>query len=370
MDVLPNRLPPVSEDLPAGPDLRKDYTPESLYYRLRDARAEARSAERQADSGVGERSKDEPTLPERWRLVRDLAAQALGGTRDLEIGAWHVEALLRCDKLAGFSVGVDLLAAMIGELWDSVHPLPDSDGTSARLASITGLNGQGGDGTLMQPLRKLQLFKRADGGKVLLWQYKQSKDVEGLGDATQRQQRIDGGVLPFDVMEAAARAAGSGDLAVLRENAATALAAWDRLAAALHAVAGDDDPPTGSVRDVLAELHAIADAYAGSAAPSAPEAAAPELVNTDPFPLMATEPGPAVFSAAPPRTREDALRALQGIAEFFLRTEPLSPLSYTLQDAVRRGRMTWPELLAEIVPDWTERKNILTNLGIKAPDPE
>lgn len=379
MDVLPNRLPPVSGDLPAGPDLREDYSPQSLYYRLRDARAEARSAERQADSW-GEQPRDgeqtlrgrnEPALPERWRLVRDLAAQALAGTRDLEIGAWHVEALLRCDGLAGFAIGVDLLAAMAGEFWGSVHPLPDNDGTSARVASITGLNGQGSDGTLMQPLRKLPLFERPDGGVVAMWQYEQSEELEGIGDATRRQQRLDAGVLPFDAMEAAARAAGGEHFAVLREDAAAALAAWERLAATLDAMAGDDGPPTGRVRDVLARLHAIVGAYAGPAVPaSVPEAAAPKLVDARAGPLVPTELSPAAFSAAPPRTREDALRALEEIAEFFLRTEPLSPLSYTLQDAVRRGRMTWPELLAEIVPDWTTRTTILTSLGIKPPDAE
>ena len=50
-------------------------------------------------------------------------------------------------------------------------------------------------------------------------------------------------------------------------------------------------------------------------------------------------------------SREDALRALGEIANFFRRTEPHSPLSYTLDEAVRRGRMTWPELLAEVVAD-------------------
>ena len=54
-------------------------------------------------------------------------------------------------------------------------------------------------------------------------------------------------------------------------------------------------------------------------------------------------------------SREDALRALGEIANFFRRTEPHSPLSYTLDEAVRRGRMTWPELLAEVVADTNTR---------------
>ena len=36
------------------------------------------------------------------------------------------------------------------------------------------------------------------------------------------------------------------------------------------------------------------------------------------------------------------------IADFFRRTEPHSPLAYTLQEVVRRGRMTWPELIAAL----------------------
>ena len=69
-------------------------------------------------------------------------------------------------------------------------------------------------------------------------------------------------------------------------------------------------------------------------------------------------------------SREDALRALGEIANFFRRTEPHSPLSYTLDEAVRRGRMTWPELLAEVVADMDARNSILTTLGIRPPPPE
>ena len=57
------------------------------------------------------------------------------------------------------------------------------------------------------------------------------------------------------------------------------------------------------------------------------------------------------------------------LAEFFRRTEPHSPLSYTLDEAVRRGRMSWPDLLSEVVADVDTRNNILTSLGIRPPPP-
>ena len=42
-------LAPIPGDQATGVDLRQDYSPTSLYFRLRDARAEARDAERRAD---------------------------------------------------------------------------------------------------------------------------------------------------------------------------------------------------------------------------------------------------------------------------------------------------------------------------------
>ena len=80
----------------------------------------------------------------------------------------------------------------------------------------------------------------------------------------------------------------------------------------------------------------------------------------------------AVPTAAPGQiaSREDALRVLGEIANFFRRTEPHSPISYTLDEAVRRGRLTWPELLQEVVADLNTRNGILNMLGIRPPPPE
>jgi type VI secretion system protein ImpA len=40
-------------------------------------------------------------------------------------------------------------------------------------------------------------------------------------------------------------------------------------------------------------------------------------------------------------------------------------LAYTLDDAIRRAKLTWPELLEEVVPDISVRQAILTSLGIR-----
>jgi hypothetical protein len=59
------------------------------------------------------------------------------------------------------------------------------------------------------------------------------------------------------------------------------------------------------------------------------------------------------------------LRELARIAAFFQRTEPHSPLSEILEEAVRRGRLRWSELLAEVMPDAAMRQQVLLHLGLR-----
>jgi type VI secretion system protein ImpA len=66
-------------------------------------------------------------------------------------------------------------------------------------------------------------------------------------------------------------------------------------------------------------------------------------------------------------TREEALAELLRIGVFFRKTEPHSPISYTLEEAVRRARMSLPDLLAELAEDPAHIQRILLAAGIKPP---
>lgn len=352
-------LAPIAGDIPGGVDPREDSSPQSLYYRLRDARAEARATERQADSGeVSEAA----ALPQ-WEAVTRLATDLLlRRAKDLEVAAWCTEALLRCQGLAGLAVGSRLMLGLVETYWDGLHPVPDEeDGVARRTAPVAGLNGEGVDGTLIQPLRKLILFERPDGGGLAFWQYQQSAELAGVADAGRRKQRLEAGVLPFDTVETEARLSAA-RFGMLRRLAADAGQSWNDMAAALEARAGRASPPTSRVRDLLADLLKVADRYAP---PVEPEIGGEVATVTGPDqPLVHLRENQGSIA-----TRDDALRALDAIAQYFRQTEPHSPLSYTLQEAIRRARLSWPELLEEIVPDLRGRAAILSSLGIRPPAP-
>jgi len=61
------------------------------------------------------------------------------------------------------------------------------------------------------------------------------------------------------------------------------------------------------------------------------------------------------------------LRQLLQLADYFKSTEPQSPLSAILEEAVRRARLSFADLLAELLPDPAAWRGALTNVGIKPP---
>jgi type VI secretion system protein ImpA len=78
---------------------------------------------------------------------------------------------------------------------------------------------------------------------------------------------------------------------------------------------------------------------------------------------------PAAESPAVIKTREDAFKHLLRVAEFFHRTEPHSIVAYTLEQAVRWGRMPLPDLLTELIPEENPRKAFFRQVGIRPPEP-
>jgi type VI secretion system protein ImpA len=359
-------LAPIPGDRPTGIDVRADFTPSSIYFRLRDARADARDAERQADSpdpdNPGGGGGSDEAVQSKWRPVAALAASALKETtKDLEIATWLTEALVRTAGLAGLTMGAGVIGGLCERYWDDVFPMPDDAGMETRVAAIAGLSGQGVDGTLMQPLRKSMLFLRPDGSPFTLWQYQSALELSGITDPDRRAARLAAGTLAFDDVEKEARVAGAAHWAAQREAVGAAMTAWEAMGRVLDEKAGSDSPSGVRVRDALQLILDTCNRFA-----PAPAGLAQEAPAAGDQPATAASAAPVGSGAV--ADREQALRQLAAIAEWFKRNEPNSPLGYTLDEAVRRGRMAWPDLVAELITDETSRSSLLISLGMKRPE--
>ena len=159
-------LMPISDGQPTGINLREDDDGAALYYRLKDARATARVAERQADVEAERRP-----LATEWRVIYDSAQQLLRErTKDLEIAVWLTEAALRLDGFAGLQQAFGVLDGLVARYWSALHSL-DAEDLSAKVAPLAGLNGVGADGALIQPMRLAPITNPRTSPPAGLWDY-------------------------------------------------------------------------------------------------------------------------------------------------------------------------------------------------------
>lgn len=352
-------LAPLETSDGAGEDLRADYSAASVYQRLRDARSDARAEERARDAG----DVSEPLVADGWRVVRRLTTEALATrSKDFEIAAWLTEALVRQNGLAGLAIGADLLAGLLDRFWDTGFPQPDEDGFEGRAAPLGGLAGAEADGTIMQALRRITLFRRPGGEALSLYQYEAALETATIVDEARREQRLLHGFLPLDTIEVEARF-GRAALSELITDARLARGAWQRFQDQLDIRFGSDAPASRRVAEILERLAEVPLRLGGETGTADAITAEASVAAEDAASAPKSDARSAATSAV--TGREDALRQLEHIATFFQRTEPHSFLAYTLSDAVRRGRLSLPELLNEVLPDESSRSAMLTALGIR-----
>jgi len=338
---------PLDEDRPCGENLRGNTVSREIYYRIKDARSAARTAERGAGPGeiIG-------VSPE-WNEVSNLGLQILSSqSKDIEVLAWLAEAQLR---LRGFEGLRDVYTAMMSLLdnhFDALHSIGDED-LDERFAPLAGLNGVGGEGTIIQAIRLTSLVPGGKFGQLSLWDFQLSQRP---GEESRREQ------LQQAAMEAGV-ARMSAQLNILME----CVHAFDRLVEILDARCGEHAPPSSNTRRVLHEAASAIRVIAGLGAADViePLTAGPnfEAANAN---LAGELPNPMRMSSAGSiRSREEALELLTSVAAYFRRSEPHSPISMSIETLVRRARMDFSELLAELLPEQQARDAVLSAAGIK-----
>jgi type VI secretion system protein ImpA len=129
------------------------------------------------------------------------------------------------------------------------------------------------------------------------------------------------------------------DLQSLQQSASSALAALKSITTAMAAAGPeatpDFDPLSGQLNRlnrVLRSQLEMRGAPAGDAAPSEPT-------------------GAEVVAPGAIRSRQDAIRALDAVAEFFRRNEPSSPIPLFVDRAKRLVSKNFLEVLADVAPD-------------------
>lgn len=327
---LQTLLEPVPGDDPAGPDL--SYDPE------RHQIEQVFEVQASLDTLDGDEG---PEID--WRdIVRMIGAQS-ERTKDVWLAVYLCRAGARWGSLETVELGAQYLAGLFEQYWEVVHPKLEEDGFQGRKGPCDSLTA---GSQFLNPLRRTVLLEHPRFGRFTGADFErfrlgaESEDGygpfraaldaigdEGLREAVGRIDNIEDGLRRAD--------------AVLTANA--------------EGSTGTNFRPT---YDVLAEIRRSVQSFASTPAEDE-EAQHQDEFSDDPG---AAAPQSGARLSGRVDSREDVIRALDAISDYYARREPTSPVPLVLQRARKWVHLDFLSVLQDIAPDSIEEaRRILTS---------
>jgi type VI secretion system protein ImpA len=328
-------LAPVSEELPAGVDLRA--TGNNTYLQLREARLAARQQEYEALRS------EEPAVKDlrHWHTIIELAPGTLQrSSKDLTVACWLIEALTRVEGFKGLQLGLELLHGLVEAYWEDFYPQLDEEGVATRLAPFVGLNGEYSEGTLITPVNSIVLTK-GNRFSVAAWQYQQSLNYASATTDSNVSHATSEDFLTLDKIKEAVLETPRAHLDEMQATIENCLSRYKALTTLLsERCESQYNLPTSNIQQALTFNLETVQAFQRMLQPL-----------NQPASREATQEGEPHAIAQTISSKQQAFNSLLEIAEFFRQHEPQSPVPYLLEQAVRWGNLPLPDLLAQLVPD-------------------
>jgi type VI secretion system protein ImpA len=270
-------LKPISQEIPAGEDLR--YSP--VYEDIKEAR-------RSEDPlSMGDWQRELKTAD--WRRVAALAADALSTkTKDLQVAAWLCEALVMDGGFGDLSLGLRVMSGLQERFWDTVYPLVEEGDLEYRIAPFEFLNDK-----LSAAIRGTPLNDPSATPVCSLNTWHESRDVGyesdtknrfGDVDERKRQRRDDliaEGKMTAEAFDAGAAQSSPSFRASLLEGLAQCREAFNELDRVTEERFGAEAPRLSDIGEALDECERLAGRFYGEEKAQAARAAAPSMPVAD-----------------------------------------------------------------------------------------
>lgn len=349
-------LKPISGDKPCGVDPRDGVSFELL--------KEARREEDAASQGDWKREVKVADWPKAIQLATKILSTE---GKDLQVAAWLTEGLVRKHGSAGLRDGLKILRGLHEQYWDSFYPSIEDGDLEFRGGRLEALNK-----ILPVAILNMPLVHPPGGPAYSCWQYKESQEVENLrrGAATDGERKrqlaeaLEEGKLEGEKFDKAVAATPLSHCSTILENLNQSWDEFERFERTLDEKYRPEAPSLRLIKEALSEcrslMNSIVRKKGGVGAPTVNQPdIAPREADMAPVVQM-TASGSGIM----PVDRTDALRRLGAVAEFFLRTEPHSPVAYLVQRAARWGEMPLEEWLQEVIKSEDVLGNVRETLGL------
>jgi len=330
-------LTPILNNNNKVSNIRTDTKLSTSYFELKDFRRKARDIERHNQSSHEYQSPNPCWLKVKERSLMILTQHS----KDLEVACWLTEALTRLEQAPGLCLGITLLTKLCEQQCSSIQPSISDDDYSKRLAPIISLNGDGRDGTLIEPIAALRITNSND-NNYAKWQYQQA--LENKDNMT------------LNTINNAVRQTPPLFYRRLTQEMDATIQQYGQLCSTLQSQCPGMDIPTSNIKNALDDFnrHLVMLLKENNINLTDKQADSNSKTNTS-----------VTHTYKQVDSRQQALDQLLMIAHFFSSSEPHSPIPFLLRRAVKWGNLPLPELLNELVDDETTRHNIFNLTGIE-----
>lgn len=298
-----------------------------------------------------------PAEPPDWRGVRKIALALFKRTRDLRVAINLTRALLHTDGLLGFADGLALVDGLIERYWDAVYPQLDPEDDNDPTLRVNTIVALCDPETTLRALRETPLVNSRTLGRFSL------RDIQIAAGVLTPVATDDQAELPTQAkINGAFQEVGLESVQATVTVVAEAMARVEQIEARLTDLIGVTQAPdmsalTGALKEIR---QALAEQLQQQGAAPVDEAPAAETVAVSPVAGAAS--AGVRLAMGEIASREDVLRMLDRICEYFDRYEPSSPVPFLLKRAKKLVTKDFMAILRDLAPGGTEQVDLIFGL--------
>ena len=317
-------LAPVPGDNPVGEDLAYDSERQEI-----EAAFERTAAGGSANDGDTD-----------WRAIVKLIEQQSARTKDIWLAAYLIRAGASLAQLDTVATGADYLAGLVETYWDKVHPQLDEYGFQGRKTPVESLTRIG---EFLGPLRNIILIRHPRLGEY------SSADIERFARGGDSE---DG----YGMFRAAMQEMAPEDLEAVAAQLDAIKASLGRADKVMTANSGGETSvnfqPT---YDAISGIRKALSGFLPSGATGGDEAAGEAEANNSGYQAGSGGGGGGrsggMGAPGSIESRDDVVKALDAIADYYRRREPTSPVPLALKRAREWVTLDFLAVLEDIAPN-------------------
>ena len=360
-------LSPISSDQPCGQDLSFS----NEFHAIKIAKTQDDPLLDQGDWLAEPKQAD-------WHFVEQKSIELLTGkSKDLRLMGWLLEAWSNLYGFEGTAKALELMHRTLNEYWTQLHPEIEEEDLDQRLGLL-----QGSINHLIPLIKQVAIvnvpaFSLSDYEALLRQKNHLLKQVESYTDDANSSQ----------ILEQFEQSLFNTSKSFQYQNYqhfSAILAEWSILKSVLDTLMGLDAPSFAAIDTQLENIHTSlkklykTDVFTQPVmATQTSESSAAATITTQALSFtqrkeqeidMNTVHPSKGFQVQPQNhlaNREQAMRVLQEISDYFQANEPHSPVSYMLQKTIKWSQMPLHEWLNQVIKNENPLHNVQELLGVQ-----